>query len=312
MQNNINDLFSPIVFEGQSRVLEVLSTSDISKKWLSNFNIDVSIYFDSIDMIEYRECLSTGLRFYAPVCITGCGLLYSQLQRFGWYYMDDKWEFDVALSELLHCGPVLEVGSAKGAFLDKLSSAGITSVGVELNDHAASVAIERGFKVEKCNIEDLQDKYPGHFGAVCAFQVLEHISNPKDFFDSVFQLLTPGGKIIFSVPDNDFMKKIDPFNENLLNSPPHHVTHWSADVFNNLQKYYPLKLVSFFREPLAYYHVDWYVVSSARINFRFLNAKLLRILFNRYTLSPLIFALKAGFRKRISGHTLLVVFEYCP
>lgn len=312
LMRNDNDIFSPIVLEGQSRVLKVLSTSDISSRWLSCFDINVEKYFNLIDSIEYRECLSTGLRFYMPVSISGCELLYSQLECFDWYYMDDKWEFDVALEELQGCDTVLEFGSAKGAFLEKLRRAGIDCVGVELNEHAASVAIERGFNIEKCDIDNLQEKYVNHFDAVCAFQVLEHISSPGNLFQYFFQLLKPGGKIVLSVPDNDFMKKIDPLNESLLNNPPHHMTHWDVDVFKNIQKHYPLRLVSVYKEPLANYHVNWYVVSLTRNKFKYFSPRILRIFLNRYTLSPLILALKAGFRKRISGHTLMVVMEYCP
>jgi O-antigen chain-terminating methyltransferase len=91
---------------------------------------------------------------------------------------------------------VLDVGCGRGEFLVLLNERGIPATGVEINRASANLAREDGLHVESADALDfLEAQPPDTFGAIVAFQVVEHL--PLDvlrrFLDLVRAKLAPGG-----------------------------------------------------------------------------------------------------------------------
>jgi 2-polyprenyl-3-methyl-5-hydroxy-6-metoxy-1,4-benzoquinol methylase len=135
----------------------------------------------------------------------------------------------------------------------------IKAEGIELNSEAIKIASDKGIPVSQSDLHMLAKEKSGSFDAVCAFQVLEHIAEPLAFLESLIQLIKPGGKVIISVPNSDSFAKHD--KENLLDLPPHHMTRWSEGTFRSLPAFLSIKLERVKVEPLAQYHVDWYILT---------------------------------------------------
>lgn len=226
--------------------------------------------------------------------------------------MKDKWEFRIALDLLSDSSRILEVGVGEGNFLLAARRFGREVEGLELNPSAAERARSKGFKVHQASLQKVGAGDIPLFDAACSFQVLEHVPDPRKFLEDMLKVLKPGGKLIISVPNADVMRKIDPNNRDLLNQPPHHMGHWSEDVFLSLQKFLPLKIKSIHKDPMADYHVSWMVTGYLRGKLAFLGDVGSKILINKYTTFLPRWIMQAGFRKFFPGHTLLVEFQYCP
>jgi SAM-dependent methyltransferase len=169
-----------------------------------------------------------------------------------------------------------------------------------------------GFAVHQLMLHDLSETTSERFDAICSFQVLEHVSNPREFLDGMIGVLRPGGTIILSVPNAAVMRKIDPDNQDLLNQPPHHMGHWDEDALRALERLLPLKVRSVHREPLASYHIGWMVNGYLRGLLSPLGKTTSRLLVNRYSTLPLQWLMRAGMSRFFPGHTLLVEFQYQP
>lgn len=107
-----------------------------------------------------------------------------------------------AETEFLHPPrSVLEVGCQDGYILREM---------VRRFDPTAAAGIEPGLKTidtlngkiafygdffENCPIE------PGSFDTILSLFVLEHLSDPRAFLDSIFKAMKPGGQLIISVPN---------------------------------------------------------------------------------------------------------------
>jgi 2-polyprenyl-3-methyl-5-hydroxy-6-metoxy-1,4-benzoquinol methylase len=144
------------------------------------------------------------------------------------------------------------------------------------------------------------------YNAICAFQVLEHVSNPLEFISDMISLLNPGGKTTLSVPNVAVMKKIDPNNQNLLNQPPHHIAHWDKNIFYALEKLLPFKVKSFHYEPLASYNIVWMTTQYLKNKILFLVKFFSSLLVNHYTVLSLQFLLHLRIKKYLPSFTLLV------
>jgi len=305
---------SPLTNTSNVELVRNLSPSEIEKRWQSSMGIDVGKGFSSLSEIQHWRCLETGLEFYTPSEAAGDSSLYEQLQSHDFYYMDDKWEFLKALSFLKPGEKVLEVGIGFGAFLRQVTEKGIDIAGVELNADAAERVRQKGYRVFEADLESLADLHgDAVYDAICSFQVLEHVSEPRSFLEGMIRLLKPGGRLILSVPNAEVMRKVDPLYKDLLDQPPHHVAHWDAKVFRSLENFLPLRVAEVCYEPLQIYHVDWFVIGLSTATFqRWMprqGKQISRVLFNRFTLSPVTFLCRSGLRHWLPGHTLLVVLE---
>ena len=95
---------------------------------------------------------------------------------------------------------LVEAGCAAGYFVAAAEGEGIAAQGVEVCEAAAQFARDDlGVKVTHECFESAV--FGTAFDAVCAFHVLEHVEDPKDFLDAAWRALEPGGRLALEVPN---------------------------------------------------------------------------------------------------------------
>lgn len=97
-------------------------------------------------------------------------------------------------------GRGLDVGCARGDFLEKLRDAGWDAEGVEFMSAAAETARGRGFTVSEGTLE-AADFPDAQFDAVFASMVLEHVPEPRQTLNEVRRVLRADGWFVFMVPN---------------------------------------------------------------------------------------------------------------
>lgn len=236
--------------------VDYISKEQLRKVYLKEYQTDISADVKT-DMHLYH-CTSCDLKYFEP-CYTGSQNFYEDLQKFDWYYKDDKYEYDHVLSWIKKNDAVLEVGCGKGAFSNLLKTKNYT--GIEFSDNARNIGRFFGRNIITESIEHHADNNPEKYDVVCSFQVIEHTSNPRSFIEGCIKTLKPGGTLILTTPSEDsFLQYIQDF---ALNMPPHHVTKWSDKCLTSLEKEFNIKCVHLSHEPLNSFHIPWYFNSMA-------------------------------------------------
>lgn len=97
-------------------------------------------------------------------------------------------------------GRLLDVGCARGDFLQALELPGWERFGLEPSRRAAHAARAQGFAVAE---ETLEDNHlgPESFDLVSAFSVLEHVWDVRESMQGLERLVAPGGLLVLEVPD---------------------------------------------------------------------------------------------------------------
>jgi 2-polyprenyl-3-methyl-5-hydroxy-6-metoxy-1,4-benzoquinol methylase len=272
--------------------------------WQRVYGLDIEPELNGHEEIQLYESSPTSLRFFHPPGVAGTGRFYAQLEEFDWYYLPHRWEHQEAVSELRTSRRVLEIGCGEGAFLQQLGDNGIESEGIELNPSAVAIARQKGLPVRRADLHELSRETPQAFDAVCSFQVLEHVVDPREFLESAVRLTRPGGKLIVAVPNQaSFLRDY----WSLLNMPPHHMTQWTGRSLLALQEILPLRPTALKYESLAPYHVADYVASYVN-RFRG-HSRLASLVWNRWTGFACRQALRLGLRRYCRGHCLYAVFD---
>ncbi|MEP1009315.1 class I SAM-dependent methyltransferase [Leptolyngbya sp. NM1-A1] len=232
------------------------SREKIISDWQDFFQIDVSADLKAYPAFQLYRCNITDLRFFYPLDIFGSAQLYENLMKFEWYYMAEKWEYQVALQDLQENSRILEIGCGHGHFVRQAENKGFQIGGIDSNQKAVLNAQKNGLNIRQLSVPDILVEGKSQYDCLCAFQVLEHLPNPLKFLTDCIDLLKSNGLLLLSVPNaNSFLK----YQYNLLDMPPHHMTQWSVKSFRALEKLLPLKLEAARYEPLADYHITGYV-----------------------------------------------------
>ena len=241
-----------------TKFIDIIQVSDLALHYKKMLGSSIINEFDRHREIKFLECANCDLRFFWPP-ITGSERFYKLLQKFEWYYLDDKSEYDFACCYINEADKVLDIGCGKGAFAKKIKSTDYT--GLEFSLEASSLAEKHGIKVLNEYIEEHALKHSNYYDVVCSFQVLEHVANPADFLSNSIKCLKSGGLLIISVPAADsFISKT---TNGLLNMPPHHVTWWSDKTLQSVAGLFPLEVVEIEPELLADIHKHWYASTVA-------------------------------------------------
>jgi 2-polyprenyl-3-methyl-5-hydroxy-6-metoxy-1,4-benzoquinol methylase len=226
--------------------IEVKALIKLYSRW---GGVDISSEFLDLETINFYHCLDSDLKFFHPL-VTGSESFYQELQKFNWYYMDDKEEYDYACRYIKDNDIILEVGCGKGAFSRKIQTSSYT--GLEFSKDAIEIASKASIKIINQSVEIHSNSHLESYDVVCSFQVLEHVSNPKSFIESCLKCLKKGGLLIISVPSDDSF--IGSLKNNVLNMPPHHVTRWSDKALQYVADRFCLKLIDIHHEKLADIH----------------------------------------------------------
>jgi SAM-dependent methyltransferase len=284
-----------LVFELRSEIIENL---------YAELGLDVSRFFTNAPSVQLRQCQATGYRFYYPFSIFGDDKFYEDLQlAFNGYYVENRWEHATSLQLISSGDNVLEVGCGSGYFLQALKEKGVRAEGLELNTKACEKAAAKGLVVFRRLLEEHRRVEQKKYDVTCSFQVLEHVTDVHSFISSSLEILKPGGKMIIGVPNNNpYIFKHDVYHT--LNLPPHHAGLWNKESFVNLQHFFPIKMMSFFTEPLQEYK-EWYTVQK---NYYKKQNKVIAALLQVIP-RPLYKIILKGLGNAIEGRNIVAVFS---
>lgn len=300
-------VYCPLCHCSTTLHLETLSGEELNILYTRSVGVQNALKTNQLD---YKECPNCFLRFFWPM-ETGDEALYEQLQAFDWYYMADKEEYEIAMRHLPKKGSVLEVGSGKAAFASLVGVERYT--GLEFNDKAIERAGAVGITLVKEAVEIHSQRNLYQYDAVVSFQVLEHVSSPAEFIKGCVDCLKPGGILVLAVPSRDGFA--GGAINNILDMPPHHVSHWSELTMRKIAELYGLEGILLEHESVGRYHQFWArkvrIESSIRrvlgINFRLLDLRF----FSRFIskLAGLITLLSHSSLVGIKGHTVVACYR---
>jgi len=96
-------------------------------------------------------------------------------------------------------GRWLDVGCAAGDFLAAAKKAGIQAEGLEISQTAVEQARGRELCAHRSAVEDFEPA--SAYDAITAFDVIEHLLDPRRFLERVHGWLVPGGTVALTLPD---------------------------------------------------------------------------------------------------------------
>jgi SAM-dependent methyltransferase len=296
---------STLTKNSKARLIETIPVNQLIKGYKKELKIDVSRFFKDIPEIGIYECEKTKYRFYYPFNIEGDSSFYQELQQYDWYYMPWKWEHETIKNILSINEKILEVGSGGLGFVERMQQSGFNITGLELNRDSIVKGEKLNLNVLNETIQEHSTKHFEEYNVVCSFQVLEHISDVESFLKAQIDCLKKGGKLIISVPNNSSFIKLT--SGLYLNKPPHHMGLWDKKSLISLTKLFDLKIEKVMFEPLAKYHLDWYI--SLTTQNKIYKVKLFKVAFKKLKIKNIYTSLIKKFRTKIKGHSMLVVYN---
>lgn len=123
---------------------------------------------------------------------------------------------------------LLDIGCGDGALADGLRELGWEVECIDTDPAAVDVAAFRGLSVRVGDISE--QKYPeGHFNALIAKHVVEHVRDPQSFLGECRRILKPGGRAVIITPNlRSLGHRL--FGPDWLHlDPPRHLNLWEAD-----------------------------------------------------------------------------------
>jgi SAM-dependent methyltransferase len=246
-------------FGGKIDEIKKLHVDEVIGKYRAKCNANVRNYFNGIEYIRLFRCALTGYRFWYPFHISGDDLFYEHISAcWNKYYKKTRVEYEYALEYIKSNDYMLEVGAGKGHFLSLAEKVSPNCTGLEINKDATKN------KVCKSAIkqDNLLDYNPNDmkYDIVCAFQFLEHMSEPNIFFEKTISILKENGIIIISVPNNEYVLHAN--FQDALDMPPHHMGQYDKYIFKEIAKLYNLDIIKSISFPRKFPSIDLSIYNS--------------------------------------------------
>ncbi|HVT82922.1 MAG TPA: class I SAM-dependent methyltransferase [Phycisphaerae bacterium] len=144
----------------------------------------------------------------------------------------------------------LDIGSGLGTFPAITRKKNWKSIGMDVSPKAARIAKDAlGIDTLLCSIEDAPLE-PGSVSWISAFEVLEHVMEPRNFIRRFRELLEVGGLVTFSVPNG---RSRDEQTSTLpLNTPPTHINYFTRHSLNRLMEEHGFERIYDYEKPIAW------------------------------------------------------------
>lgn len=126
-------------------------------------------------------------------------------------------------SELRH-GVVGDIGAGFGLFLNELSMIWPNSklFAIEPSKTMAEICRSKGLACIESSLEEVDGRH-NQFDLLTAFELFEHLHNPKGFLTKVYELLKPGGYFLFTTLNGNGFDIQILWEKSKSISPPHHL-----------------------------------------------------------------------------------------
>lgn len=219
----------PVTKEPAVRLVQWVTARLLKDLWRIEFGVDAGPSFGSTERFGLWES-PIGLYFFDPM-IEGDHefylKFYRRLEKLNVYPETNRSaEFAIAAEAIGPGAKVLDIGCRSGEFHHLLKNATYTGLDPNFSSPGSGLDI-RAETIEEHNLI-----HAGSYDAVCAFQVLEHLTKPLAFFQSIVAAAKPQGLIFVGVPQlPSAITRVPNF---LLNAPPHHLTWWTKDALKTL------------------------------------------------------------------------------
>jgi SAM-dependent methyltransferase len=117
-----------------------------------------------------------------------------------------------------------DVGAGFGLFLEELSKLWPNSrmLAIEPSSEMAEICRSKGLDVAQATIDDLEG-YDGRFGLLTAFELLEHLYEPRVLLEKALCLLRPGGYFLATTLNGEGFDIQVLWGRCKSVSPPHHL-----------------------------------------------------------------------------------------
>jgi SAM-dependent methyltransferase len=133
-------------------------------------------------------------------------------------------------------GRLMDVGTGFGFFLSEMKKRGWEVTGVEISQRGVNYARDRlavnvyPGPLERAGLPE------GHFDAVTAFYVVEHLPDPITFLRECYRILKPGGLLLLRYPHTTPIKNLLRLLgiENRLYDLPAHLSDFSPETIQSL------------------------------------------------------------------------------
>jgi SAM-dependent methyltransferase len=252
------------------------------------------------------KCVVCGLGFFSPSQAGGPDFYGALSKVTSSYYPSQKWEHQIALERVMEmgCRSILELGCGDGGFLSPLQQSGMEVCGVDFN-----LSANRKTDVPIIQADLAVFQAAKQYDCVAAFQVLEHLPDPRTFLVNMHRALNPGGLMLLAVPNQDGVYKFIPDLFKALDLPPHHVTRWTKRPLAFIGDWLKLEPVEFLTEPLRYEHYFECISRQGEVFAQnglsgTIKAKIGRAV--QQWLSPLYYLQT---RSSIPGHACMMIFK---
>lgn len=130
-------------------------------------------------------------------------------------------------------GTLLEIGCASGDYLLEMQKLGWVVEGIEFSSSAAEKALKAGLKVQ---ITSLENACPPQkkVNLIVAWMVLEHLHQPVECLNRMYEWIQPDGYLVASVPDSSSIIN-SAFGEYCYDLHlPNHLYHYSDKTIEKI------------------------------------------------------------------------------
>lgn len=128
---------------------------------------------------------------------------------------------------------LLDIGAGNGFFAEIAIQRGWSVYGTELTDETINIAAQKGVKMAKGKLENL-DFEPNSFDVVVCIEVIEHVSFPKSFVSEIHTILRKGGVVYITTPNfNSLSRRRLKSHYDVINYP-NHLSYFTSKTLTKL------------------------------------------------------------------------------
>lgn len=145
------------------------------------------------------------------------------------------------LKKYTNINTLLDIGTFNGFFVKFMRDKGYEAYGTDFNNDAINVGL-KNYELSGYLSTSIEDFGIKKFDCITAFEIIEHLENPKQFLFDISLLLEKDGILAISCPNNNMLWRVP------VDYPPHHLSRFSPNSLKILLNQYGFEILSHFEQ----------------------------------------------------------------